>query len=368
MKIAILVAGLPPEAVGGTEIQASRLASHLAARHQVTVFTRTSTVSKELASVPGCTVVQRCTVRRRRVRFAADIVQTLALIARSRRRIDVILAYQTVIDGLIGVLAKTLFGVPVIVSVRGDAEYRLDRYRQSRLLSPFVFRHADRLAVQSATLGGELLQAFERAGRTKEAKKLRAKLIVVPNGISIPPPREGTGQGVLFVGRLIKSKGVDILLEAMRACPGERLTIVGDGPERRALEEAARGNPNVSFAGMVDSVEVDRHLARAGIFVLPSLEEGLPNVVMEAMALGVPVVATKVGGIPDLIAHGETGWLVEPGNAGALADGIQRLMADAPLRASIAANGRAAMVRYEWAVAVESIESRLLELQRERRA
>ena len=362
MNIAILVAGLPPERVGGTETQAARLASHLASRHQVTVFTRTSTVSADLASRPGCTVVQRCAVRRRGVRFAADFVQTLALIARSRRQIDVILAYQTVIDGLIGVVAKTLFGIPVIVSIRGDAEYRLDRYRQSRLLSPFVFRRADRLAVQTATLGDELVQAFERAGRSRAAEALRAKLIVVPNGISIPPPREGMGQGVLYVGRLIKSKGVDLLLDAMRDCPGERLTIVGDGPERRALEEHARGNPNVTFTGMVDTAEVDRYLAGAGVLVLPSLEEGLPNVVLEAMALGVPVIATRIGGIPDLIAHGETGWLIEPGKATTIADGIRRLMADAPLRARIASNGRAAVRPYEWPRAVETIESRLLEL------
>ncbi len=362
MNIAILVAGLPPDRVGGAELQAARLASRLAARHTVTIFTRTATVPEELASLPRCVVTQRSNVGARGVRFAADIVGTLTLIGRSRKRIDVILAYQTVIDGLIGVLAKLLFGIPVIVSVRCDTEYQLDRFFQSRLLSPFVFRQADRLAVQSVTLGEELVRALAHSGRRPTMQELREKLFVLPNGISPVAPRQGAGEGVLYVGRLTKPKSVHVLIDAMRDCPDQRLTIVGDGPERPALEEAARGLTNVSFTGMVGHAQVEEYLARARVLVLPSRQEGVPNVVMEAMAMGVPVIATRVGGVPDLISHGESGWLTEPGDARAIAHGILKITSDGAFRARLAANGVREMQRFDWPAVVDALERKLYEI------
>jgi glycogen(starch) synthase len=367
VNIAILVAGLPPDRVGGAERQAAQLAGRLVPRHAVTVFTRTATVPATLATLPGLIVVQRSRVGIRGVRFVSDIVQTLALLGRRRKRIDVILAYQTVIDGLIGVLARRLFGIPVIVSVRCDTEYQLDRFFQSRAFSPFVFRHADRLAVQSPTLGDELVRALERSGRQPSGPELRAKLFVLPNGIAPAPRRERDGEGVLYVGRLTREKSVDVLIEAMRACPNERLTIVGDGPERAALEQAARALPQVSFVGWVAHAQVEEYLSRARVVVLPSRQEGQPNVVMEAMARGIPVIATRVGGVPDLITHGESGWLTDPGDARAIALGIQRIANDEAFRQRIAANGIAAMRRYDWPAVVDAIQPTLEQLGHSRR-
>jgi len=362
MKIAILVAGLPPDRIGGAEIQASHIARHLASRHAVTVLTRTVTVPSELRSRPACSVVRRCGVAVPGLRFFADIIQTLTLIGRSRRAIDVIVAYQTVIDGLIAVLAKKLFAIPVIVSVRIDMDFQLDRYLQSRLLSPFVFQHADRLAVQSQTLADQLLSAFNRPGLRPTTEDLRAKLFVLPNGISPRAIRSGHGDGVVFIGRLTKQKGVRTLIEAMRDCPQERLAIVGDGPERQSLEEAAHGCPNISFAGIVEHDKVTHFIASAKMLVLPSHNEGQPNVIMEAMALGVPVIATRVGAIPDMISHGHSGWLIEPGDAKGLAAAINLLGRDEKFREQLAANAIVGVRQYTWPVVVEILESRLFEL------
>ena len=367
MNIAILVAGLPPESVGGAERQAALLAGHLAARHQVHVLTRTVTVPPELVARERVDVSRRTRVRTRGVRFGADLLSTLAAIRRHRRAIDVIVAYQTVIDGLIGVLAKRLFGLPVVVMVRCDTEYQLDRFVQSRLLSPFVFRHADRLGVQSKTLGDELVTAFERAGRGSMTASLRSKLFVLPNGIAPVAPRQGDGDGVLYVGRLTKAKGVDVLVAAIRDLPGERLTIVGDGPERPALERAARGLGHVQFVGRVDHARVADYMAHAKLLVLPSRQEGQPNVLMEAMARGVPVIATRVGGVPDLVAHERTGLLVEPGDAAALAQAIRRLSSDAALRAQCTAGGAREMQRYAWPAIVDECERQLRAVVDERR-
>lgn len=367
MTIAVLVSGLPPDRIGGAERQASQLAARLAARHSVRILTRTATVPDHLARLPGCVVTQRSKVGVPGVRFAADIVETLVRIATIRGEIDVILAYQTMIDGFIAVLAKLAFGIPVVVSVRCDTEYQLDRFRQSRLFSPFVFRHADRLGVQSAALGEALVRALRNAGRWPTEAELRAKLFVLPNAIAPSTPRQGVGDGVLFVGRLTRAKGVDVLIEAMAHCPDQRLTIVGDGPERRALEEAARRLSNVAFTGSLAHAEVAEHLARARLLVLPSRQEGVPNVLMEAMSLGVPVIATRVGGVPDLVAHGITGWLVEPDDAPALVCAIRTITADGGLRERLAANGLKAVRRYDWGTTLDACERTLLEVAAEKR-
>jgi glycosyltransferase involved in cell wall biosynthesis len=362
MNIAILVAGLPPERVGGAERQAAQIARRLASRHDVHILTRTAAIPPELASCDRCTVTRRTRVDVKGVRFAADLAETLALIGRHRKRIDVIVAYQTVIDGLIGVLAKSLFGIPVVVMVRCDTEYQLDRFFQSRVFSPYVFRRADRLGVQSATLGAELVRAFEDSGRAHMAEGLRAKLFVLPNGISPVPPRQGDGDGIVYAGRLTRNKGVDVLIEAMRTLPEEKLTIVGDGAERPSFEQAARGLTNVTFAGRVDQSRVAGYLSAARMLVLPSRQEGQPNILMEAMALGVPVIATRVGGVPDLVTHGETGWLLQPGDAGALAGAIRGLSADAGLRKRLGDNSVREMQRYDWPQLVETFERTLQEV------
>jgi glycosyltransferase involved in cell wall biosynthesis len=362
VNIAILVSGLPPDRVGGAELQAALVAQHLAQHHTVTVFTRTSTVPAELAALPRCTVVRRWQLPVRGVRFAADVVHTTVLIGRARRTIDVIIAYQTVIDGLIGVVAKFLYGIPVVVSVQCETEYQLDRFTQSRLLSPFVFRHADHLTVQSPTMAEQLTKVFERVRRRPTGDEIRRKLCVIPNGISPVDAQYCDGDAVLFVGRLTKAKGVHVLLEAMRRCPDEFLIVVGDGPERRALERSARHLANVAFTGMVGHVKVDEYLARARVLVLPSFQEGQPNVVMEAMARGIPVIASRVGGVPDLVRHGDTGFLIEPGDIGAIAYYIRALAADAGLRARLAVNCRREMQHYLWSAVIPRIERELLDI------
>jgi len=245
------------------------------------------------------------------------------------------------------------------VSVRCDTEYQLDRFPQSRWLSPFVFRHADRLLVQSPRLGAELLDVFERRPGTPSVETLRSKLAAVPNGIAAATPASGDGRTILFIGRLTTAKGVNFLIDAMRACPSESLTVVGDGPERQRLEALAKDLPNVRFAGAVTRAEVDRLLSSARLLVQPSLQEGQPNTVMEAMAKGIPVVATRVGGVPDLVRDGVTGFLVEPGDVAALAARIREVMSDASLWTKMSNASLLEIRRYEWPSIIEQIEAQL---------
>jgi glycosyltransferase involved in cell wall biosynthesis len=137
-------------------------------------------------------------------------------------------------------------------------------------------------------------------------------------------------------GRLAAEKGISVLLESMKEVlakvPRAWLVIAGDGPERAALECRAhdlRIDHRVDFLGM--RADLPRIMAALDVFVLPSLYEGFGLVVLEAMAVGVPVIATCVGGVPEVVEDGVTGVLVPPGDPSKLAEAILRLERDGEL-------------------------------------
>jgi glycosyltransferase involved in cell wall biosynthesis len=147
---------------------------------------------------------------------------------------------------------------------------------------------------------------------------------------------------VLTVARLDEQKGHANLLKAAAEIPGALFVFAGDGPERAGLEkqvEELRLSDRVIFLGQRNDV---RELLRGcDLFVLPSLFEGLPLSVMEAMAAGKPVIASDIGGVNELVRNGETGYLVPPGDTHALARGINSLIADPALSRKMAIAGKA---------------------------
>ena len=165
---------------------------------------------------------------------------------------------------------------------------------------------------------------------------------------SDPDPGRAPGERMLFVGRLAGIKGVPVLLAALADLaarrPAARLALVGDGPERAAIEaEAARLGvaERVEFLGYLGQAEVAAELARSDLFVLPSFAEGVPVVLMEAMASGLPVVATRVAGVGELVEDGVAGRLVAPGDIASLTAAIEALLADPERRAAMGRAGRA---------------------------
>ena len=163
--------------------------------------------------------------------------------------------------------------------------------------------------------------------------------------------RDGGPVRVLTVGRLVGGKGFALLLDAVHALV-ERgldvaLTVVGDGPSREHLHaQAARLGlgDRIEWVGALGQDEIRAAYARADVFCLPSFAEGVPVVLMEAMAMEVAVVATRIAGIPELIEDGASGLLVTPARADELADAIGRLVDDPALRARVGAAGRRAVV------------------------
>jgi glycosyltransferase involved in cell wall biosynthesis len=171
--------------------------------------------------------------------------------------------------------------------------------------------------------------------------------------------RESKSAGSVFellcVGRLVPAKGHHILLDALALLLARgrrvRLTLVGQGPDRPSLEAQAGRlglGSAVGFAGAVNQDDILGYYASADAFVLPSFAEGLPVVLMEAMALGVPCVTTHITGVPELIRDGVEGLLVAPSDAEGLAGAIERLIGDPELRNRLTEAGRAkVLAEYE---------------------
>jgi colanic acid/amylovoran biosynthesis glycosyltransferase len=166
--------------------------------------------------------------------------------------------------------------------------------------------------------------------------------LFAPNGDSARPGR------VLTVARLVRGKGLDILLEALhllkRRGLGAEVVIAGEGPDRTRLEQRVRElglEDRVRLAGAVSQDRIRELYAEAQVFCLPSFSEGVPVVLMEAMAMGLPVVATRITGVPELVDEGRSGLLVPPGRPDALADSLARIIsADVETRRTMGAAGR----------------------------
>lgn len=163
-------------------------------------------------------------------------------------------------------------------------------------------------------------------------------------------PHAGKGE-VLCVGRLVPAKGQELLIRSCKALKDRgvpcSLTIVGNGPDRTHLEEVATElgiTDAVTFTGPVGQGEIQQYYDRATVFALPSFAEGLPVVMMEAMAKGIPCISTFIMGHPELIENGVNGLLVSASDQDALTDGLAMILSDDALRARLAAGCREKVV------------------------
>jgi glycosyltransferase involved in cell wall biosynthesis len=193
--------------------------------------------------------------------------------------------------------------------------------------------------------------------------------LLAPNKVASdspqPVPQETLQKGILCVGRLAPEKGHLVLLDALALLAQQGLpyhcTIVGDGPLRAAIEAKAqtlRLTNFLTFTGSVDPARVAALCSIADVVVLASFTEGIPVVLMEAMAQGKPVVATRVGGVPELVENGITGLVVAPGDAQELADALYRILNDSKLAREMGTRGCSVVTKdFNLAVSASRLKS-----------
>jgi glycosyltransferase involved in cell wall biosynthesis len=167
---------------------------------------------------------------------------------------------------------------------------------------------------------------------------------------------------IVTVGRLVPWKQIDHLIEAVTECKDTGLVVVGDGPERGRLEDIVRENQftdRVYFAGQRNKEETFALMAACDLFVLNSTYEGFPHVVLEAMSAGLPVIATAVGGTPELVRDRENGLLIAPDANGALAETLRKLAISSKERQQLAAGAQETTRRFQGSAMIEATEAAL---------
>lgn len=355
---------LPAFQIGGQERVALDLArTHRARGHHVVAFSIDerdgSMIEPFRAAGVAPTVVQK--------RYGVDSGLVLRLAAHfSRERVDVVHAHNPMAMMYAGPAGKLARAVVVCTKHGENLEAQRRRLVLRRLLGVFTDAY---VAVSPQTA------ASARASRDVAEWKLR----VIPNGIDVErfaaaAVERGAVRRELgipdaawvvgTVGRLAPEKNHVLLVQALASVlgPSLRLVVVGDGREAGAIARAAAdagATPWVHLPGARS--DVPRLLGALDAFALPSLTEGLPLSVLEAMAAGLPVVASAVGGVPDVISNGEDGWLVPPRDAAALRERLLALRADPEAARALGSRAAASARRHH---SIEAMSDAYLRLYR----
>lgn len=238
----------------------------------------------------------------------------------------------------VGMLARELAPIGLSLTVHGPDEF--DDVNGQHLRAKI--QAADLVVCISQFARSQLMRISRRA----DWDKLSVCRLGVAPADAAPRPVAAAPR-LLCIGRLTPAKGQHLLLAACAALRAQgyafTLVLVGAGDDNAALRETAARlglDDNVRFTGALNQAEVRAELQAADLFVLPSLAEGIPVVLMEAMAQGVPCISSPVNGIPELIRHGEDGLLCAPGDAQALARAIAALLDDPALRERLGQAGK----------------------------
>jgi glycosyltransferase involved in cell wall biosynthesis len=325
--------------VGGAQTYVAALVPALAKRFDVVVAAHGEGPLRDAARGAGARYVALRHLRR--ALGPRDVLGLLELVALLRRERPTVLHANSSKAGILGRLAAALAGVPVsIFTAHGWA------FGARRGLSSALYRWGDRLARPLTSTIVCVSESERRAGlaaRTCDP----AKTWVIHNGVALdgiaPAALDGAPPVIVSVGRLAAPKDPFALVAALARLPAGafQAVLVGGGPQHAEVAAAIRGtglDGVVELAG--DRDDVPALLAGADLFVLASRSEGFPMSVLEAMAAGLPVVASAVGGVAEAVVDGETGLLVAPGDVEALAGAIERLLADAQLRRAMGSAGR----------------------------
>ena len=247
--------------------------------------------------------------------------------------------------------------VPILLTIQeGDSDKHI-QYGRLGLIS-FWWRIALRYADHVQVISSYLADMARKYGYKKE-------ISIIPNGVDLEKFKvessklngsQKTDKIVVTVSRLVEKNGVDTLLRAIeivkKKIPSVRCIVIGDGPLRKKLEDLSKDlkiQDNLIFAGTVSFEDIPKHLGGADLFVRASRSEGLGTAFLEAMAVGLPVIGTPVGGIPDFLRDGETGLFCKVDDPEDLAEKIVLLLENKELAVRLSKNGRKLIEKqYMW--------------------
>lgn len=368
MKILLINSEYPPIG-GGAGNASSNTARGLVQRgHDVLVLTSGWDALPFEETRQAVRIIRLATLRRKMDR--SNALEQISFIFAASLRIsglardfkpDVTLAFFGLPCGVVALLLKRLYRVPYIVSLRGGdvPGFRPYDFRlYHKLAAPVirsVWKHADAIVANSNGLQ-KLALAFDS----------HYPIPVIPNGVDAlrfaVSGRDWSPPHVLSVGRVVYQKGFDLGMQALSRLKDLEWTwiIAGDGPQMAALKAMAEEfgiRERVHFTGWLSAEQLKEQYASANVFLFPSRHEGMPNVVLEAMASGLPVIASHIAGNEELVVDGETGRLVPPEDADALQVALKPFLVEAQLREQMGGAARRRVeTSFSWERVAEQVE------------
>jgi glycosyltransferase involved in cell wall biosynthesis len=367
-NVALFASSFAPH-LGGVEELSRRLAGELRSRGSDTVVL----TNRYPGTLPADEAIDGIPVRRERFRFpeprprhlAGFLVGTVS----TRRGIRAALAaHQSHLihvqcvssNGYYALRAARRTGLPLVVSLQGELTMDADQAFQR---SATLRREWRALLDRADAVSGCSQQVVDEAVATY-GDGLLGKVQVIPNGVDIDAVRSVVPERrerpyVFAIGRFVPQKGFDLLIRAFAEVedefPDHDLVLAGDGPERERLEQLAAGR-RVTFLGGVSQQRAFGLYRSASGFVLPSRHEPQGIVVIEAMAAGAPVLATRVGGVAETVRDGENGLLVRGDDADELATGLRRLLGDRAGAEARATQAGHDVLSYRWKLIADRYE------------
>jgi glycosyltransferase involved in cell wall biosynthesis len=347
MKIVIIIPLFPPKCNDGTEIVTFNLAEQLAKRgHEIHVITSSDKGLLNIEHLNGFDIHR---IPFPEIRFIGPILFWLKIVLKIHQISPKIVHAQDFCMGIPAYWAKKVLKIPYIIWGQGEDVYH--PLPHQRISNKLILQNASKVVALTKNMQNKIIRLYG------------IQSSIIPNGfdiqdsrlVKITPEKKIGNQNVLFVGRLIPVKGIEYLIIAMKDViakkPATKLILIGEGIDKQNLLTLSRHvgiEKNVQFVGQVSHDEVFNYMNQADILVLPSLSEGFPMVILESMACGLPIIASRVGGIPDILTNEINGYLVEAKDSENLANKIILLLQDDSLRKEISDNNKNEVKKYSW--------------------
>lgn len=361
MKVLLINYEYPP--LGGGAGNTSRYIGEWLSRFgcEVSVITMTFRTLPRIEVKNGVTIYRIPSLRRSL--YKSNVAEMLSYIASciwNRKSIytrfhpDVAIAFLGIPSGLVAWWYKRTHKTPYILSILGG-DVPGTQPEQLKL-----YHFLCKPIIKKIWLDAEFVVANSSGLRELARKTMTEKeILCIPNGIDTtifrPPEKKISTDYVrlLYVGRVSFEKRLDILIEALAELKDLpwRLNIIGDGPHLKTVKSLVEKNElgaRVTFLGWIEREQLINYYQQADVFVFPSTSEGMPTVVLEAMACGLPVITTRIPGCEELVLHEINGLLIEPRNKVQLIQALTRLINDAEIRSKFSSNSVTRAETFNW--------------------
>jgi len=350
MKIVILSTKFPPRDIGGAEISAYNIAKLLSKKHDVHVITRKQKTAKHDGfKIHFTRYVDKGGFP---VRYTTTSINFISKIRKIRP--DIIYAEALYSAGFAGAIAGKVLGIPVIMRLAGEI-YWIKGKVEKRIVR-FILKNSDLVLALTAHMKKEVLK-----------HQPKSKIDIVGEGVDYQAfrkarPKKLPKNTIMYLGRLVDMKGPKYIIKAFKLVkeqvPDANLIIGGYGEEEKKLRALAKKlKLNIAFKKI--GSEKASYMKGCDVFALPSLSEGFPLVLAEAMSCGAPIVSTDVRGLPEIVQDGVNGYLVKPRDEKQMADRIIHLLKNPKIRKRMSKRNIRDAKKYSWEAIVKEIDKKL---------